>query len=361
MRKFRRFLYLHGNKWEGEASMTARRKRIVVILILLWALFPFIAQAQEIDWKKIGTQKIILFYPGVASWDFLTNLKHHKLGARNVRKGKRTCADCHFDEELLEFDLKVPDITSGKLTKKRSRDPFEPEPIKGKPPYLNLNIQAAYDNEYLYLKIDWPSNGASWNDASLADKGVPDRISIQMGKDYAPFKSYGCFVSCHDDVTSMPGAPPKDKIKAHPDYSPLERDDVRLYAYYTRKEGWAIRKDEQELKKLFGEGAGIDLWKMEFKGPKAIVEDWSIFSDRIKDKQEDVKGNGQWNRKGYSVTFKRKLQTGDPDDVQLNERDVVTIGIAVHDDKVKQRKHYVSFPLKLGIGTAGDVTAKKVQ
>jgi hypothetical protein len=35
----------------------------------------------------------------------------------------------------------------------------------------------------------------------------------------------------------------------------------------------------------------------------------------------------------------------------------VTVGIAIHDDNVTTRAHHVSFPLKLGIGTKGDITA----
>jgi hypothetical protein len=35
----------------------------------------------------------------------------------------------------------------------------------------------------------------------------------------------------------------------------------------------------------------------------------------------------------------------------------MSVGIAVHDDNVTTRGHHVSFPLKIGIGTKGDITA----
>ena len=72
---------------------------------------------------------------------------------------------------------------------------------------------------------------------------------------------------------------------------------------------------------------------------------------------DDAKGT--WDNGVYTLVFRRKLDTGHPeDDKILNIGDVYTIGLAIHDDNVTTRFHHVSFPLTLGIDADADITAK---
>lgn len=67
---------------------------------------------------------------------------------------------------------------------------------------------------------------------------------------------------------------------------------------------------------------------------------------------------GNWNNGMYTVVFRRKLNTGSPDDDKiLKKGGVYTIGLSVHDDNVTTRFHHVSFPLTLGIGVKSDIEA----
>ncbi len=68
---------------------------------------------------------------------------------------------------------------------------------------------------------------------------------------------------------------------------------------------------------------------------------------------------GMWKDGAYTLLWRRKLDTGNPaDDKIMKVGGVYTIGIAVHDDNVTTRYHFVSFPLSLGIGA--DATIKAV-
>ncbi|GAB4176450.1 MAG: hypothetical protein Fur0039_19470 [Rhodocyclaceae bacterium] len=58
--------------------------------------------------------------------------------------------------------------------------------------------------------------------------------------------------------------------------------------------------------------------------------------------------NGMW-----TVWFRRKLSTGNKDDVALAPGQMYPISFSLHDDNVTTRFHYVSFPLKLGLGVKG--------
>jgi hypothetical protein len=66
---------------------------------------------------------------------------------------------------------------------------------------------------------------------------------------------------------------------------------------------------------------------------------------------------GAWKDGKWTVVWTRPLNLANPDDKALKVGQTVTVGIAIHDDNVTTRAHHVSFPLKLGIGTKGDITA----
>jgi cytochrome c-type protein NapC len=333
--------------------------RFVVIFVLLFLSAGRPSAAEEIAWEKVPPYKATLFYPGVASWEFLLS-DSHRLGGKNIRKGERACIECHLDEETGKLDIGAEQIAAGTLKMKRSDQPFEPDPIPGKKGFLTLDLRAAYDDQYLYLRFEWESAGMSWRDPQPGDEFF-DSVAVQLNKAQSAFRRYGCFIACHKFLSSMPETPSRKELQGHPYYGPLDREDVRLFAFYTREEGWAEFKKEADLKRLLSEGGLIDLWRVKFAGKKVEAEDWSIFTDRLKDKQADLEGTGAWENGRYTVTIKRKLQTGDAKDLQLVRGEAFSIGVAIHDNKVKQRKHYVSFPISIGLGAEGTMKAVKLK
>jgi cytochrome c-type protein NapC len=330
------------------------------VTAFLWVSLPTFSTAGPPAWGNIHSEKIILFYPGLTSWQFLKS-QDHALGGKNMQRAKSPCTKCHVSE-TGEYDIMADDIAAGRFKMKKSQKTFEPDPTAGKKGFLDATLQAAYDGEYLYIRVGWASKGSSWKDAGLAELDLADRVSVQLNKGQDIFKKYGCFISCHNDLSSMPESPSKEEVKKHPYYGPLKRDSVRLYAFYTRKDGgWADIKDKKELDGLLKNGGLVDLWMVAFKGKETEAEDGWVFSDRLRDEKGDVEAEGSWENGRYTVVMKRKLKTGDARDVQLQEGDTVTIDIAVHNDRAGGRKHYVAFPLTIGLGTKGDVRAKKVK
>ncbi len=99
--------------------------------------------------------------------------------------------------------------------------------------------------------------------------------------------------------------------------------------------------------------------------PDAGWKDGDILPGRLVSRA-DAKGSaadnddakGVWKDGMYTLVFRRKLDTGHPeDDKVLSVGGVYTVGLAVHDDNVTTRFHHVSFPLSLGIGVDADITA----
>lgn len=71
---------------------------------------------------------------------------------------------------------------------------------------------------------------------------------------------------------------------------------------------------------------------------------------------------GSWKNNLYTVVFRRKLDTGHPeDDKVMKPGGVYNIGLSVHDDNVTTRFHHISFPLTLGIGVKAGITAEKMK
>lgn len=332
------------------------KKGLVVLSLAagLGLLAPGGTKGAEVNWGSINPHKVKLFYPGAASWEFL-NSKDHGVGMVPVVKRKKACPECHIDK-AGNLDVRAAEIANGSLSMKASKKPFEPSPTEGKPGFLDADIQAAYDDENLYLRMQWNSAGKTWKGESAS----PDRVSIQMNSSQDEFSKYGCFVTCHVDQNSMPESPSKEKVAKHPLYSKLKRDDVRLYAFYSRNDGWDSVKDSKEIDEIAKNGGLIDLCEATFKGKGVETRDGWILEDREED-HKDIEGSGNWENGKYTVTLKRKLNTSDAKDIELKNGTAFTVGIAIHDDKAKLRKHYVSYPLSIGLGAEGTVKATKLK
>lgn len=315
------------------------------------------AFANDINWSNVKGQKTILFYPGVTSWEFLTG-DDHRLGGREIKKGRKDCRKCHLSKDG-ELDLRADEIASGAAKMKRSGNPFEPEPLRAKSGFINAEVKAAFDSEFLYVRVEWDSKGASWQVKKNAVVS-PDRVSIQMNKGEQFFVRYGCFIACHNDLNTMPASPSKKEVASNPYYSFVGRDDVRLYAFYAR-DSWLKRKSAAELDKKLKEGGRIEVISAELAGGEVSAKSGWIFDDRVWDAASRIAATGAWNNDKYSIVFKRRLRPNDPKDISLKPGAVVSAGIAVHDDGAVKRRHYVSFPFTVGLDADADVRAVKVQ
>jgi Ethylbenzene dehydrogenase len=99
--------------------------------------------------------------------------------------------------------------------------------------------------------------------------------------------------------------------------------------------------------------------------PKAAWKAGDILPGRLVSRA-DAKGSaadndatyGTWKDGTYTLVWRRKLDTGHPDDDKVMKvGGKYTVSFAVHDDNVTTRFHHVSFPLTLGIGVDADVNA----
>jgi hypothetical protein len=412
------------------------------------------ADPQSLPWNTIPVKKVTLFYPGTSTYEWLLSPAHEKANTR-VAQG-RSCVSCHDEEDTKDLGDKL--VKAG---------PLEPSPIPGKKGTVDLQIQAAHDAEYLYLRAQWKTqmsregrmhdyvrfDGQKWkwyghdrNNKDVRAGTEPplyeDRFSIMLddGK-VARFAEQGCFVTCHNGMRDAPGQATAEAVKRNPllGDAGLKTDEVKKYLPSTRHgPGWDQTRSAEDVAKLKAEGGFLDLmqWRAARSAPVGMADDGYVlenrnfdagknpFSGNIDSKtmtprfmfdpakvgvkalqardigdaskpaalvreanavpydpnagwkegdilpgrllsRADAKGSaadndavfGSWKDGTYTVVWRRKLATGNPDDKQMKVGGRYTIGIAVHDDNVTTRFHHVSFPLSLGIGVDADVRA----
>lgn len=327
-----------------------------MFLLAIFAAFAVPTPAPAVDWAAAPAAPLVMFYPGVTSWEFL-NSDDHRLGGRDIKRRRKDCRHCHLSREG-ELDLKADEIVAGRIKMKRSHKPFEPEPVPGKKGVLTASVKAAYDGDYLYLRIAWPSTGRAWKASEADGEVLPDRVSVQMNSGEKTFRKYGCFVTCHNDVSSMPGAPAPDVVASNPYYGKLGRKDVRLYAFYAR-DGW--KRPAEGLADIRKDGGLLDLISAEISRGSAKAYDGWIFDDRRWEEDEvDVSVEAEWSGGEYTVVFKRRLRGGNSHDLAIKEGDVIHADVSIHDDGTEKRKHYVSFPFSIGLGASADIEAVKI-
>ncbi|GBD10650.1 Cytochrome c-552 [bacterium HR23] len=443
------------------------------------------------DWNSIRATTVRTIYPAQASWEWVTSPEH--LGSASVQAGT-PCATCHGNP--LVGQSSVPGWAGPPADHKQSLGcqachgvlrqdigemgeelvegeyGLENDPIEGKRPYVDVQVKAAYDADYLYLRFEWAAarpgilldlwrwNGQKWEawggpkpDAPKAGRtpSYEDRLTLLVGLNIPAqdgarvgFSQAGCWVTCHSSLVKMPLEPTVEQIKADPYLGDkgLKKTEVLKYLLITRKEtdaagGWNKAKSREEIQRLLQLGQFLDMlmWRAARSGPLGYADDFYVLDYRNADKgksmfsenalkdgkptymydaskvgfnaipearleelltksplilgvtavpfnptatfqigdiisrrvlttpdgsRADILANSRWENGKWVLEMRRKLNTGNPDDVTLEPGKVFTIGIAIHDDMVSNRRHHVSFPVTLGLGVPADIVAVPV-
>lgn len=242
--------------------------RAAVIALAVGLSGPALAaDPQSIDWSKIPTQSIALFYPGLSTYDWLLSPAHP--GATPVSQGQ-ACLTCHKGTEKTRGD-KI--VKGGDL---------EPTPIAGKNGSVDVEAQAAHDADYVYFRFQWKTNlnregrmhdyvrfdGKQWkwyghdrNDKAVRTGEQPalyeDRFSIMLDDGKVPlFAQQGCWITCHNGMRDTRNQVVGEPVKTHPLFSDSKYDpDIRKYLASTRTDG-AASWDKTKSKRGYRQDQG---------------------------------------------------------------------------------------------------------
>lgn len=339
--------------WHGDCTIGAGDNPIEVSEMKKYALImgvSVIAAAgctsmatgpQAIDWSKIPSKKVALFYPGQSSYEWLRS-DAHKGAAKETQRGD-ACVSCHdaSDEEKLQ---------GNKIVKGH---PLEPTPVKGKNGYLDLQVQAAYDDKNVYLRYQWKTNqnspgtehqylrfdGKEWKvygypklDKVVQEGKQPgiyeDRMSIMIDDGKVPgFAQHGCWQTCHDGQRDMAKQFTKAEVEANALLKAIKKSDVRKYLPETRANpsDWKTGKSVEDIAKIKAAGGFVDLiqWRAHRSYPAGMADDGFVLEFRNADAGKDMfSGNADkathqpkfmWDEKkvGYKSITADQLRKGD--------------------------------------------------
>jgi hypothetical protein len=318
-------------------------KKIVLFLSLaaLGLGSAFAADPVKINWSKISTVNVPLFYPGQSTYEWLRS-DEHKGAATEVKRGD-ACLSCH-DEEDAEKDMGNKIVKGGRL---------EPMPVPGKSGYKELKVQAAYDDKNAYLRFQWKTDnpypgsehqylrfdGKEWKvwgyprlDKPVQDGNQPgiyeDRMSVMIddGK-VAGFDKQGCWLTCHDGQRDSRKQFTKEEVAANPLLTSIKKNDVRKYLPDTRTDpsDWKTGKPVEEIARLKAAGYFVDLiqWRAHRSHAVGMADDGYVLEFRLGDEGKDMfSGNSDkathlpkfmWDKKkvGYKSIQSTDLRKGD--------------------------------------------------
>ena len=311
------------------------------------ATAPEATGGSDIDWSGVEPVEINLFYPGQASMEWILKGSDHS-GKRSLTLGDR-CFDCHEDEEVDIGDL----IMSG--------EKLEPDPITGKRGSIAVNIQAAHDSDYLYMRFQWPD--AEHVPVAFAEGGKMDpenqvKLALMLATDDEKVEfadRSGCWQTCHIDANSMPlepdagalGGSSLDVSNGVTKYLKESRTDIEIEGKDGKtRGGWDKLKEASEIQAALDNGQFMDL--LRYKSGTGESEDGYILAERVMKGGQGVEFSGSLNDGIWTVEMKRKLTSDQPGDISMATDQLYNIGFALHDDYSNRRYHHVSLGFKLG-------------
>lgn len=293
------------------------------------------AEPARIDWSKIPTETIPLFYPGQASYEWTRSSAHPGSAAVN---SDTACTACHKGAERTLGDRIVK---GGAL---------EPSPVKGKNGTIDLKVQAAYDSNNLYLRYQWKTlnpypgtehqylrfDGKEWKvhgypklDKVVQEGKQPgiyeDRMSIMIDDGKVPgFAAQGCWLTCHEGQRDMPKQFTSDQVKSNALLTQIRKSDVRKYLPATRTDpaNWQTGKSLEEINKLKAAGGFVDLiqWRAHRSHSVGMADDGYVLEFRNSDGGADMFASNadsathqpkfMWDEKktGYRATTAAQLR-----------------------------------------------------
>jgi len=309
-----------------------------------------------VNWAAVPSRKITVFYPGETSMEWVLTGKDHG-GARPFTKAGDRCTTCH-DKETAEMGEKM--VTGEKA---------ESTPIPGKRGSIPVMVQAAHDDDSLYLRFEWPDTAhhpVPFVDGGKMDPDNPVKLAVMLATDDVEYADRaGCWGTCHHDAKTMPDTPDAGAIGASEAAGRIDlANGVTKYIGESRtgievkgrrgkqRGGWDKLKGADELAAEMAAGRFMDL--IRYKAGEAVAESGHVLEQRVLNADDNVlvsAGNAGGN---WVMVFKRKLQSDRPDGLSLDKGRVYNLGFAIHDDYASSRFHHVSLGYRLAFDNDGE-------
>jgi len=275
------------------------------------AAAPAASTITALDWSKVPSRQIKVFYPGQAGLEWVMNKADHS-SASDIIEKKRACAKCH-EGDANEVGAA---IVAGKPVGV-SKTVMEPNPPAGKVGFIPVSFQTTHDGSKIYFRFEWvpPKNG----DKKLDPKNeVKLTMMFDGGGTVEGSDQNGCWATCHVDLRTMKDAKDDKKTK------------------YIKDADLASGKFMDLIQYRSGKGQNpVDGW---------------VGSERHMDGgKSHLKAEGKKEGNKWVVIFERSLAGGGKGDHAITADKVYNFGFALHEDFTNARYHYVSLGYQFGL------------
>jgi cytochrome c-type protein NapC len=264
-----------------------------------------------LDWSRVPTRQIKVFYPGQAGLEWIMNKADHSSASDIVEK-KRACAKCH-EGDANEVGTA---IVTGKPVGV-SKTVMEPNPPAGKVGFIPVTFQATHDDSKIYFRFEWvpPKNG----DKKLDPKNeVKLTMMFDGGGTVDGSELNGCWATCHTDLRTMKDA-----------------------------------KDDKKTKYIAGadlaSGKFMDLIQYRSGRGQNPVDGWVDSERHMDGGKSQLKAEGKKEGNKWVVIFERSMAGGGKGDHSITADKVYNFGFALHEDYTNARFHYVSLGYQFGL------------
>ncbi|MBI5901826.1 MAG: NapC/NirT family cytochrome c [Rhodocyclales bacterium] len=266
---------------------------------------------KAMDWSKVPTLPVKVFYPGQAALEWVMNKPDHSSAADIIEK-KRPCAKCHSGD-ANEVGAA---IVAGKPVG-ASKTVMEPNPPPGKVGFIPVSVQATHDGEKIYFRFEWvpPKNG----DKKLDPKNeVKLTMMFDGGGTVDGSELNGCWSTCHTDLRTMKDA-----------------------------------KDDKKTKYIAGadlaSGKFMDLIQFRSGKGQGVADGWVDSERHMTGGKSQLKAEGRKEGNKWVVIFERAMAGGGKGDHSITADKVYNFGFAIHEDFTNARFHYVSLGYQFGL------------
>jgi cytochrome c-type protein NapC len=273
----------------------------------------------------LQARELILFQPGQSSWEWLLVPATHN-GGKGMREGM-TCLSCHEGEEKAIGNL----IASG--------EKLEPQPISGMPGFISMSLEAAYDDENVYLTMSWvDAPPANWGDDDAATQ-----VTVSIGSpelNVAPVA--GCWAACHSDQPGMSDPATGTELTK---YLPGSRNKM------SRTGGGSDIRTAAELDTQLAEGKYLEYWQVVLSEDSLqSVGDGYFLDSTVANVVSVTKATASRSDKKWVLEIIRPLKPAGKSRHALSEGVEYTLGVALHQNHASGRYHYTSFPIRFVLG-----------
>jgi cytochrome c-type protein NapC len=309
---------------------------------------PPAAGGRTIDWTKVETKTVPVFYPGQAGLEWVWHKPDHSSANQLLDKG-RACTYCH-DEDAKDIGKL---IAAGKPAgaSKAVLDNAVPAGKRGSYP---VTVYAAHDGRKLYLRFEWEAHKPS--PATKMDPKNELKLAIMIDDNQVEgARSNGCWATCHMDLRTMPdtpeGAKDHERAKAYG-----WQDGVTKYLKESRsgleiagrpRGAWDKLKSEEEIAAALKEGKFMDL--LQFRSGEKPADGYVLEARYMSGGKGLVKAEGRQEGNKWVVTFERLLAPGGKGDHKILKGKQYNVGFAIHENYADARFHHVSLGYTLAL------------